>query len=150
VTLVKPDYDCLAPGQHTGTFRGNNLAFIAAHEALSFWQGEAFSERVAARAAELRVRLEAIVSAYPDLSAEIRGRGLIQGLAIPEPGLAECIAATAFSHGLVVETAGADNEVIRVMPPLTIEAEELSRGLDILAAAAAEQLEAKSPSRGVI
>lgn len=150
VTLVKPDYDCLAPGQHSATFRGNNLAFVAAYEALSYWQNDTLAEKVAARADELRGRLQDIVSGYPDLCAAIRGRGLIQGLAIPEPGLAECIAATAFSHGLVVETAGADNDVIRVTPPLTIEAEELSRGMDILTAAVAEQLDAKTPSRGVM
>lgn len=150
VILVKPDYDCLAPGQHNSTFRGNNMAFVAAHEALTFWQTDEMPERVAARAAELRSRLEDIVKGYPSLCAEIRGRGLIQGLAIPEPGLAECIAATAFSHGLIVETAGADSEVIKVMPPLTIEAGELARGMDILTAAVAEQLEAKTLSRGVI
>ncbi len=150
VTLVKPDYDCLAPGQDNGAFRGNNLAFVAAHEALSFWQDDALALQVEARSAELRGRLQEIAAGYPDLCAEIRGRGLIQGLAIPEPGLAECISATAFSHGLVVETAGADNEVIKVTPPLTIEAEELSRGMDILTAAVAEQLDAKSPSRGVM
>lgn len=150
VTLVKPDYDCLAPGQHSSAFRGNNLAFVAAHEALSFWQDGDLADQVEARSAELRTRLQDIVAGYPDLCGEIRGRGLIQGLAIPEPGLAECIAATAFSHGLVVETAGAEDEVIKVTPPLTIEAEELSRGMDILTAAVAEQLDAKFPSRGVM
>lgn len=150
VTLVKPDYDCLSPGQQGGTFRGNNLAFVAAHGALGFWQNDELAERVAERAEELRARLEDIAAGYPDLCAEIRGRGLIQGLAIPEPGLAECIAATAFSHGLIVETSGADSEVIKVTPPLTIEPDELSRGMDILTAAVAEQLDAKAPTRGVI
>ena len=150
LTLVKPDYDCLAPGQDSSAFGGNNLAFVAAHEALSFWQDGDLAERTEARSAELRTRLEDIVAGYPDLCAAIRGRGLIQGLAIPEPGLAECVAATAFSHGLVVETAGADNEVIKVTPPLTIEREELSRGMDILTAAVAEQLDAQTPSRGAM
>jgi len=150
VTLVKPEFDCLAPSQHSGTFRGNNLAFVAAHEALGFWQNDELSEHVAARAAELRARLEDIATRYPGLRAQFRGRGLIQGLAIPEPGLAECIAATAFSHGLIIETAGADSEVIKVTPPLTIEAEELSRGMDILTAAVVEQLDAKTPTRGLI
>jgi diaminobutyrate-2-oxoglutarate transaminase len=150
VTLVKPAYDCLAPSQHSGTFRGHNLAFVAAHEALSFWQDDTLSRAIEARAAELRSQLHAIVTRHPDLGAEIRGRGLIQGLAIPEPGLAECIAATAFSHGLLVETAGADHDVLKVMPPLTIERDELSRGMAILTAAVAEQLDAKNPSRGAM
>ena len=150
VTLVKPDYDCLAPGQHNGTFRGNNLAFVAAHEALGFWQTPELADHIAERAEQLRTRLEDIVVGYPDLCAEIRGRGLIQGLKIPEPGLAEGIAATAFTHGLVVETAGPQSEVLKLMPPLTIEADELSQGMDILTAAIAEQLDDRSrSSRGV-
>lgn len=150
VTLVKAHYDCLAPGQDSGTFRGNNLAFVVADESLTYWQDDVLADHVAARAVELRARLEEIAAAFPDLRAEVRGRGLIQGLAVPEPSLAECITATAFSHGLVAETAGADNEVIKVMPPLIISAEELDRGMTILKAAVAEQLDSKTPSRGAL
>ena len=139
VTLVKPEYDCLAPGQHT--FRGNNLAFVAAYEALHYWQTPELSGRVDERADQLRAGLTDIVAHHPDLGAEIRGRGLIQGLRIPETGLAECIAGTAFVHGLVVETAGADSDVIKVMPALTIEAEDLAQGLEILKGAVTEQLD---------
>ena len=86
-----------------------------------------------------------IAAAHPGLRAELRGRGLIQGLYIPEPGLAECIAgSTAFAHGLMVETAGADSDVIKVMPALTIEAEDLAQGLEILKAAVAEQLDQRT------
>ena len=38
ITLIKPEYDKWEPGEHNGTFRGNNLAFLAATEALSYWQ----------------------------------------------------------------------------------------------------------------
>ncbi len=141
VTLVKPEYDCLAPGQHNAASRGNNLSFVAAHEALRYWQAADLSDAVEERAAQLRAGLADIVARYPDLQAEIRGRGLIQGLRIPEPGLAECIAGTAFAHGLVVETAGADRDVIKVMPALTIEAQDLAQGLEILKGAVAEQLD---------
>jgi len=146
VTLVRPEYDCLAPRQHNGVFRGNNLAFVAAHEALTYWQTSELSDRIDERAAQLRAGLEDIVAHYPDLGAEIRGRGLIQGLRIPQAGLAECIAGTAFAHGLVVETAGADSDVIKVMPALTIEAEDLAQGLEILKGAVAEQLDQRALS----
>ena len=147
VTLVKPEYDCLAPGQHTGAFRGNNLAFVAASEALTFWQTSELPQRIEERTLQLRAGLLNIMAQFPDLQAEIRGRGLVQGLRIPEAGLAECIAGTAFAHGLVVETAGAAGDVIKVMPALTIEAEELAEGLEILAAATAEQLDQRTLSR---
>jgi diaminobutyrate-2-oxoglutarate transaminase len=147
VTLVKPEYDCLAPRQHNGVFRGNNLAFVAAYEALSYWQTDALSDRVDELAGQLRAGLDDIVAQHPDLHAERRGRGLIQGLRIPETGLAECIAGTAFAHGLVVETAGADGDVIKLMPALTIEAEDLAQGLEILKGAVAEQLDQRAVSR---
>ena len=147
VTLVKPEYDCLAPGQHKGAFRGNNLAFVAAHEALNYWQTPDLSDRIDERAAQLRAGLADIVAHFPDLHADMRGRGLIQGLRIPETGLAECIAGTAFAHGLVVETSGADSDVIKLMPALTIEAEDLAQGLEILKGAVAEQLDQRALSR---
>jgi diaminobutyrate-2-oxoglutarate transaminase len=147
VTLVKPEYDCLAPGQHNGAFRGDNLAFVAAYEALQFWQTSEFPLRIEERADQLRAGLEDILAQSPDLHAEIRGRGLIQGLRVPEGGLAECIAGTAFAHGLVMETAGADNDVLKVMPPLTIDEEDLAQGLDILKAAVAEQLDQRAVGR---
>ncbi len=146
VTLVKPEYDCLAPRQHNGVFRGNNLAFVAAHEALTYWQTPELSDRIDERAGQLRAGLDDIVAQYPDLQAEIRGRGLIQGLRIPEMDLAECIAGTAFVHGLVVATAGADGDVIKLMPALTIEAEDLAQGLEILKGAVAEQLDQRALS----
>jgi len=138
VTLVKPDYDCLAPGQHNGTFRGNNLAFVTAYEALAFWQTPELVQAIADRSVQLRTRLEEIVETNPGLHAEIRGRGLIQGLRLPEPGLADRISKAAFARGVVIETAGPDSEVIKIMPPLTIAAEELSRGMDVLAAVIAD------------
>lgn len=147
VTLVKPEYDCLAPGQHNGASRTNNLAFVAAHEALAFWQTPELAEGVEERSALLARGLREITSHYPDLHAEIRGRGLIQGLRIPEPGLAETIAATAFARGLLIETAGADNDVIKAMPPLTIDLEDLAQGMDILKAAVAEQLDQRMMTR---
>ncbi len=146
VTLVKPEYDCLAPGQHNAAFRGNNLSFVAAHEALRYWQTPDLSDAIEERAGELRAGLAGIVAHYPDLQAEIRGRGLIQGLRIPGAGLAECIAGTAFAHGLVVETVGAESDVIKVMPPLTIEAEDLAQGLEILKGAVAEQIDQRALS----
>jgi diaminobutyrate-2-oxoglutarate transaminase len=147
LTLVKPEYDCLAPGQHNGAFRGNNLAFVAATEALQFWQTPELSDQIEERARQLRAGLADIRLHYPELQAEIRGRGLIQGMRIPEPGLAECIAGTAFSHGLVVETAGADSDVIKLLPALTIEAEALAEGIEILKGAVAEQLDQRALSR---
>ncbi len=46
ITLIKSEYDQWGPGEHNGTFRGNNMAFIAATEALKNWETDDFSNDV--------------------------------------------------------------------------------------------------------
>ncbi|ASK63829.1 diaminobutyrate--2-oxoglutarate transaminase [Virgibacillus phasianinus] len=132
ITLIKPEYDQWGPGEHNGTFRGNNLAFIAATEALSNWETDEFSQAIQKKAHILSEAIEAIINKYPELNGEARGRGLMQGIAITKPGLAGEICAEAFKRGLIVETSGPNDEVIKFLPPLIIEMEGLEEGLAIL------------------
>lgn len=131
--LIKPELDLFAPGEHNGTFRGNNLAFVCAAEALRYWEDSDFEQEIAAKSRILETELKAIAARYPQLCAEWRGRGFMQGLALPEPGLAERICREAFDRGLIMETSGTDSEVAKVMPPLTIDEASLRRGLRTLA-----------------
>jgi diaminobutyrate-2-oxoglutarate transaminase len=62
---------------------------------------------------------------------------MVHGLELQEPGLARKVAAGAFDLGLLVETAGSADQVVKLMPPLTISDDELSQGLAILAKALA-------------
>ena len=66
--------------------------------------------------------------------AGVRGRGLLTGIVFDDPEAANKIAAEAFRNGLLIETSGPQDEVVKLMPPLTISAEDLARGLDILEA----------------
>lgn len=132
LTLVKPTFDCLDPGEHNGTFRGNNLAFVTATEALEFWRTSAFSQEVIAKGRVLNRALKDMLDQYPQLNGEVRGRGLIQGIAVRPPELAQQIARTAFGRGLILETAGAQSQVLKVMPPLVISEDELRDGLAVL------------------
>lgn len=132
LTLIRPDLDKWQPGEHNGTFRGNNLAFIAALEALNYWKDDAFRQSIEKKGQMARARLEKIAADYPYLGAEVRGKGLMLGLAVQEDALAEKICACAFERGLIMETSGARSEVIKLLPPLTISDEALNRGLDIL------------------
>jgi 4-aminobutyrate aminotransferase-like enzyme len=100
-----PTLDVWAPGEHTGTFRG---------------------ERVATALADL---------AHPVPGATARGRGLAQGLELAEPGLAQKVATAAFDLGLLVETAGPADQVVKLLPPLTASDNELELGLSMLASA---------------
>lgn len=132
--LISPDADVWKPGAHTGTFRGNNLAFVSARVALeTYWADAAFTDAIAERSAQLRAALEGIAESHPELGFTVRGRGLMFGIVSDaRPDLAGLVSAEAFRRGLVIETSGARDEVLKFLPALTITAEELERGLGIV------------------
>lgn len=132
ITLIRPDLDIWEPGEHNGTFRGNNLAFIAATEALKYWENDQLTKEVKRKAEKIRLFLDEIVKNYSELDGMLKGRGLIQGVACGEASLAEEISKEAFQQGLIMETSGAEGEVFKLMPPLTISDHELDKGLNIL------------------
>ena len=132
--VLRPEVDVWKPGAHTGTFRGNNLAFVSARVALeTYWADSALTEAIAAKSALLRAELERIAADHPDQDFVVRGRGLMFGLACDaDRTLAGRISAEAFRRGLVIETSGAHDEVLKFLPALTISEEELGRGLAIV------------------
>ena len=133
LTLIKPEYDVWEPGEHNGTFRGNNLAFITATEALKiFWKDETFRRDIEKKSKIIKRSLEELVQNHPELEGEVRGRGLMLGIACGVEGMAKKICSAAFKNGLIMETAGPDNEVAKLMPPLIIDEAGLIKGLKIL------------------
>ncbi|MBC2770326.1 diaminobutyrate--2-oxoglutarate transaminase [Pusillimonas minor] len=152
LVLMKPELDVWKPGSHSGTFRGNNLAFVTAAQALdSYWADNRFEKEVGRKAEIVRDRLESIVQSYPSAGLSVRGRGLIQGLVTPaDDDLANAISAKAFEHGLVIETSGANDEVLKLLPALTIEEEQLKKGLEIIERSVAEVFEARGVSAKVL
>lgn len=134
LVLLRPEVDVWKPGAHTGTFRGNNLAFVSARVALeTYWADSTFVDGIAAKSALLAAELERIAAAHPELGFVVRGRGLMYGLACDgDRGLAGRISAEAFRRGLVIETSGAFDEVLKFLPALTIAEDELARGLAIV------------------
>jgi diaminobutyrate-2-oxoglutarate transaminase len=148
--LIKPEYDQWAPGEHNGTFRGNNLAFVAATEALSFWKNEGFEAELKAKSEMIRMGLERITLKHPETQMEIKGRGMIQGIAFKRTELAGKLCAIAFEKGIIMETSGPNEEVAKLMPPLTIDQKILAKGLAVVEAAFTELLELETPSVKVI
>lgn len=138
--LMRPELDQWKPGEHTGTFRGNNLAFVAATEALGFWDNEGLTPAVEYKGGIIEEALTAIAARYPELDARVRGLGMIQGLDIPSRGFAKEISREAFNRGLVIELAGAEDNVVKFLPALTIEEELLQEGLEIIDASVAAVL----------
>jgi diaminobutyrate-2-oxoglutarate transaminase len=131
--LLKPGLDQWKPGEHTGTFRGNNLAFVAARIAIEqYWSTDDLSNAVKYKEEILRERLNNIRDRFSeDYDICIRGRGLVYGVEIKDdPSIAGMISTKAFEHKLVIETAGADDQVVKFLPPLLIDEETLREGLD--------------------
>jgi diaminobutyrate-2-oxoglutarate transaminase len=136
LTIFKPELDLWKPGEHNGTFRGHNPAFVTGAAALEhFWQDGKFQSSVAGLISQLHGGLAQIAAGVD--GASVRGRGLLAGIHYPNPQTAGRVAAESFARGLLVETSGPEGEVLKTMPALTIKPEELQKGLDILAAAAA-------------
>lgn len=140
LVMFKPELDIWKPGAHSGTFRGNNLAFVTASAALeTYWADDTFTQSIFKKEAVIRDWLENIVHSYPGSGLSVRGRGLIQGLVTPiGSDMANEISKKCFAKGLIVETSGAQDEVVKLLPALTISSKELQQGLHILEQSVAE------------
>ncbi|MDZ7668060.1 MAG: diaminobutyrate--2-oxoglutarate transaminase [Gammaproteobacteria bacterium] len=135
VTLIRPDIDDWEPGEHNGTFRGNNHAFVTAAAALEhFWEDDSFQQDVQAKSELVRERLSRLARSF---KLEHRGRGLMQGLVMPSGDVAGEVTARALEQGLIIETAGPEDEVVKLFCALTIDREDLVKGLDIIESAVA-------------
>ncbi|SDE15244.1 diaminobutyrate-2-oxoglutarate transaminase [Paenibacillus sp. UNCCL117] len=148
LTLMKPEIDQWNPGEHNGTFRGNNLGFVAAAKALEYWRTAELQRETESKSKLIRTTLEKLAQRFPELEGEIRGKGFIQGMAFKQEGLAEELCGIVFGKGLIMETSGPRSEVAKLMPPLTIEVKVLEKGLQLLAEGM-EQLAARQ-ARGRI
>jgi diaminobutyrate-2-oxoglutarate transaminase len=133
LTLFRPELDQWEPGEHNGTFRGNNPAFVTGTAALErFWSDDVFAKELQGTIAQLHEGLEKIAGTCD--GAAVRGRGLLAGVVFPRDETAGEVAAEAFRRGLLVETSGPESEVVKVMPPLTIDSDDLAEGVEILLA----------------
>ncbi|MDV0441761.1 aspartate aminotransferase family protein [Methanorbis furvi] len=133
IALVKPEYDVLLPGEHNGTFRGFQLAFVAGKAAIEYMvehgleaeavrKGRIVEEYLAARLRQI------------DPALTFRGLGLMWGIdfgAYP-CGTTQQIRKTCFENGLILELSGREDTVVKIMPPLVIEDEQLVQGLEVL------------------
>lgn len=138
ITLLKPELDLWKPAEHTGTFRGNNLAFTTAAAALRLFDELGLEERVSANAVVIATELEREIAPL-DPAIELRGIGMIWGVDTagidPTGALAKRIGTQCFEDGLVIERTGRNDTVLKLLPPLTIDEETLKAGIAILSAA---------------
>jgi len=141
LNLVKPEYDKLwSPGEHTGTFRGQNLSFVAGKEALSYFEDDALMQTVNAHAQTMNNALAPLAKQFADI--DVRGKGMIIGLDVGTGERAKQIVNTCFEKGLLIASCGTGGRVVKLIPPLTIPAADLQQGLDILVATTQHVMEA--------
>ena len=145
MVMMKPELDQWKPAEHNGTFRGNNMAFVTARVALEhYWRDASFSQEVKRKGKIVRSRLSKLVRMDDSDIISARGRGLMQALDCQSGELAKKITSTAFENGLVLETSGSNDQVVKCLIPLTITDEQLNQGLDILEECVMESLDSIS------
>lgn len=133
LVLFKPELDIWEPGQHNGTFRGNQLSLVAAKASLEMYIGSNIEAEVQRKSkiveAFLRENIETL-----DSRITCRGIGLIWGVDMGafDKDMTKALVAACFRNGLIAERVGRNNEVLKLMPPLTIEDDLLIKGLEIL------------------
>lgn len=140
MNLVKPEFDeQWSPGEHTGTFRGQSLSFVAGKEALSYFANDELMSEVKEKAQVINQSLAPLAN-HPNV--QVRGKGMIVGLDVGDGDTAKAIVGQCFKNGLLIASCGTGGRVLKIIPPLTIPAQDLQQGLDILVQAARDVMEA--------
>ncbi|WP_444901556.1 diaminobutyrate--2-oxoglutarate transaminase [Microbulbifer sp. SSSA007] len=133
LVLMKPKLDQWKPGEHNGTFRGNSLAFVTAKAAIDhYWSDPSFSEDIKRKGSYISSRLNSIINQYGEGLLKSKGRGMFQGIDCVTGYLAKRVSEYAFEHQLIIETSGADDQVLKLLCPLTTSDQNLQGGIDII------------------
>lgn len=131
LTLIKPELDIWEPGEHNGTFRGNQLAIVAAKAGIEFMIDNNIEVETRRKSKIVEEFLNKEIKPISD-KIDIRGIGLIWGIDVHDEEKAKQISKQCFKKGLIIERAGRNNTVVKVMPALTIEDDLLLKGLNTL------------------
>lgn len=150
LTLIRPDLDQWKPGEHNGTFRGNNHAFITATEALTYWEDPAFEKSISDKSAKITSFLENMVEKYPEMKGHLKGRGFMQGISSDVEGFSGKVAEYAFKRSLIMETAGGHDQVFKLFPPINIDEQGLEQGFEIIEESIKDTIQELMPSKETV
>ncbi len=138
IMMYKRELDSWGPGAHTGTFRGNQLAFAAGVEAVKVVRRDGLLAQVVEHGLRIGDRLRDLHARTPCVG-EVRGRGLMWGIEMVDPHtgklaplLARAVQREALSRGLIVELGGREDAVVRILPPLIVTPADVELGIEIL------------------
>jgi diaminobutyrate-2-oxoglutarate transaminase len=132
--LIKPELDVWFPGEHTGTFRGNQLAFVGGTAALEYRKISGLEQEVKVKESFLQTFLREKIASLNE-KIGIRGIGLIWGIDLAhfsDADFAKKVTSHCFELGLIIERVGRNDTAIKILPPLTIEMSDLQKGCYIL------------------
>ncbi|MCF2825925.1 MULTISPECIES: diaminobutyrate--2-oxoglutarate transaminase [unclassified Pseudoalteromonas] len=131
--LIEPKVDIWKPAEDNGTFRGNNLAFVAAKAMIEhYWSTPEFGLEIAEKANIISETLHRLTEEYAGKVIQVKGLGLMQGMEMNDASMSQFIVENCFEQGLILERCGPENEIVKLMPALTIPVEQLQKGLTIL------------------
>ncbi|ODN67092.1 aspartate aminotransferase family protein [Methylophaga muralis] len=131
MNLVKPQLDeQWSPGEHTGTFRGQDISFVAGDQALTYFDDDELMKEVKANGEQMAEALAPLAQRYPDVN--VTGKGMILGLDVGNGDRAKAIVNQCFDAGLMIASCGTGGRVVKLIPPLTTPQSDLKTGLDIL------------------
>lgn len=131
--LIKDELDIFRPAEHNGTFRGNQLAFVGAKAAIDFYNNNTIDLITRKNAIIIETFIKKEILPIDD-KLTYRGIGMIWGIdfsKISNSLALECVH-KAFDNNLIVEVAGRNDSVLKLMPALTIEERNLLDGLNII------------------
>ena len=136
MNLVKAEHDKhWSPGEHTGTFRGQNISFVAGRIGLEYFADDTLMKQVVQKGKVMRAALEALSEKYSSEGFQVRGKGMMQAIDVRDGAVAKAIATKCFESGLLIGPCGTGGKVIKLIPPLTIPDDDLEEGLALLASA---------------
>ena len=133
LVLIKPELDNWLPGEHNGTFRGNQLAFVGGEAAIKIWHDENIASQVSQKMRVIENFLKKSIAVL-DPRIEVRGIGMIWGVdlsQLQDESLVNDILMNCFENGLILESAGRNGQVVKFLPPLNIPMKVLEQGLEI-------------------
>lgn len=132
LVLFKPELDVWKPGEHNGTFRGSQLSIVAAKAGLEIMLKENVEKEVQRKGEIIKEYLARVKEINENF--DVRGIGFMWGVdcnKVAPDTVSRAIVRECFDNGLIVERAGRNNDVVKLMPCLLADDETLKQGLEI-------------------
>lgn len=130
--LIDEKIDCWSVGEHNGTFRGNNLAFVAGAAAIDIWKTQNMEVQVKQKSILVENFCQSVMSKFPKEVSNVRGKGLIWGIEFVNAALVNDLIRLCYKNGLIIESCGPNGEVLKLLPPLLIADKDLQIGLQTI------------------